>query len=125
MSSKQLKMIMMVLSGLVVLFGLETLAYAASGSGVAAVAVQAKKQLGDIAKLITAGSYVGGFGFAVAAIVKFKAHKEQPTQVPISAAIVPLFVAAAMLFIPSVYSSAAHTLYQSGTAAGISGVQSF
>jgi len=34
---------------------------------------------------------------------KFKAHKEQPTQVPISQPIALLFIAAALIFVPSVF----------------------
>jgi hypothetical protein len=33
----------------------------------------------QLAKLITAGSYVGGIGFSTAAIMKFKQHKDNPT----------------------------------------------
>ncbi|MDF2867797.1 MAG: icmD DotP, partial [Gammaproteobacteria bacterium] len=37
----------------------------------------------NLAKLITAASFVMGFGFAAAAILKFKAHKDNPAQIPI------------------------------------------
>ena len=53
-------------------------------SGIGSVAANVTSNLTGIAKLITAGAYVAGFGFAVAAIVKFKAHKDNPTQVNIS-----------------------------------------
>jgi hypothetical protein len=42
-------------------------------------------------------------GFAVGAIAKFKAHKDNPTQVPLSTPIVLLFVATALIFIPAIY----------------------
>jgi hypothetical protein len=35
----------------------------------------------NLTKLITAGSYVGGLGFATGAIMKFKQHKDNPTAV--------------------------------------------
>jgi hypothetical protein len=38
----------------------------------------------NIGKLITAGSYLAGLGFGVGAIVKFKANKDNPTQIHIS-----------------------------------------
>ena len=57
-------------------------------SGIGAVASQAKSSLGAIAEFITAASYVGGMGFAVGAIATFKAHKDTPTQVPVSKPIV-------------------------------------
>ena len=50
--------------------------------GIGAVATQAKGSLAGLAKLITAGSYVAGMAFAVGAVVKFKAHKDNPTQIP-------------------------------------------
>jgi intracellular multiplication protein IcmD len=108
----------------IALFCMGTLVYA-SGKGIGAVADQAKASLGAIAQLITAGSYVAGMGFAVAAVTGFKAHKDNPTQSPISKPIALLFVAAALLFIPSVFQSAGGTLFDSGVQAGISGITSF
>ncbi len=73
-------------------------AFAATPSGVGAVALNVVGNMSGIAKLITAGAYVAGFGFVVAAIVKFKAHKDNPTQVMISMPIALLFVGAALIF---------------------------
>lgn len=112
----------------IVCFGLAAFVFAASstsGSGIAVVARTAKSNLASVAELMTAVSYVAGMGFAIAAIVKFKAHRDNPAQVGINLAIVMLFVAAALLFIPSVYKSAGRTLFASGAPAGISGVSSF
>jgi hypothetical protein len=75
------------------------------------VAAQMRHSLAGLAQLITAGSYVAGMGFAVAAIAKFKAHKDNPTQVPLSGPIVMLFVAAALIFAPAVFLSVGGTLY--------------
>ncbi|EKD54053.1 MAG: hypothetical protein ACD_60C00127G0006 [uncultured bacterium] len=96
-------------------------------SGIGSVALQAKGNLGAIAQLITAGSYVAGFGFAVGAVVKFKAHKDNPTQIPISMPIALLFVAAALIFIPAVFKASGLTMFgtMSGNVGNISGVQSF
>jgi intracellular multiplication protein IcmD len=96
------------------------------GSGIGGVAEQATKSLKGIALLVTAGSYVAGMGFAVGAIAKFKAHKDNPTQVPISMPIALLFVAAALIFIPSVFKTVGGTLYgASGQVAGVSGITTF
>lgn len=51
---------------------------------------------------VTSESYMAGLGFAVGAIVKFEQHKDNPTQVPIGTPIGLVFVAAAMLFLPSI-----------------------
>ena len=83
-----------------------------------------RESMSNIAKLITAGSYVAGLGFAVAAIAKFKAHKDNPTQVPVSVPIVFLFVAAALIFIPGIFKSAGGTLYGGDTAEAVAGVDS-
>lgn len=95
------------------------------GSGVAGLATHIKGNLGAVAQLITAIAYVAGMGFGVAAILKFKAHKDNPTQVGIGIPIAFLFIAGALLFLPSVFRSAATTLYASGVAAGTSGVSTF
>jgi intracellular multiplication protein IcmD len=123
MNGNVMKKVLLFVCG-IALFCMGTLVYA-SGKGIGAVADQAKASLGAIAQLITAGSYVAGMGFAVAAVTGFKAHKDNPTQSPISKPIALLFVAAALLFIPSVFQSAGGTLFDSGVQAGISGITSF
>lgn len=103
-----------------------TAALAASGVGLGGVADTARGNLTAVAKLITAASYVAGLAFAVGAIVKFKAHKDNPTQIPIGTPIALLFVGAALIFIPSVFNVAGQTLFgTSGTVAGASGVAGF
>lgn len=131
MNCKLLKKISLVVGSLFC-FGFGTLALAAasgtaSGVGIGGVAANVTGNLSNIAKLITAGAYLAGFGFAVAAIVKFKAHKDNPTQVPISQAIALLFVGAALIFIPAVFKSSGTTLFGSvsGNVGKISGLTSF
>jgi intracellular multiplication protein IcmD len=80
---------------------------------------------GAIARLVTAGSYVAGLGFAIAAILKFKAHKDNPTQIPIGTPVALLFVAAALLFLPTLFKAIGVSVFGSGAQeAGISGVTS-
>lgn len=101
-------------------------AMAANTTDIGGVATQVIGSLGPIAKLVTAGSYVAGMAFAVGAIIKFKAHKDNPTQVPISTGVVLLFVAAALLFAPTVFRVSGQTMFgASGTVAGPSGVTTF
>jgi intracellular multiplication protein IcmD len=71
------------------------------------------QSLSDLAKLIAAGSYVGGLGFALGAIMKFKAHKDNPTQIPVGTPIALLFIAAALIFLPTIFSSTGTTLFES------------
>jgi intracellular multiplication protein IcmD len=95
-------------------------------SGIGSVASQVGTNLAGIAKLITAASYVAGMAFAVGAIVKFKAHKDNPTQIPVGTPIALLFIGAALIFIPTVFSVSGATMFGgSGTVAGVSGITSF
>lgn len=125
MNKKVIKKVVLLLAGLTC-FGFGTAALAVVNSGLGGIAGQVTSNLGNVAKLITAASYVAGLAFGVGAIVKFKAHKDNPTQVPIGMPIALLFVGAALIFIPSVFKSSGATLFgQSGTVAGVSGVTSF
>lgn len=113
------------LLGAIFCFCAGTLAFAVTlpSAGIGGVASQVKGSLAGIALLITAGAYVVGMGFGVAAIAKFKAHKDNPTQIPLSTPVVLLFVAAALIFVPSVFKTVGGTLYgASGTYAGTSGI---
>jgi intracellular multiplication protein IcmD len=95
-------------------------------SGVGSVATQTASNIAAVARLITAGSYVAGMAFAVGAIVKFKAHKDNPTQVTIGQPIALLFVGAALIFMPTVFKVSGSTIFgASGTVAGSSGIASF
>lgn len=105
-------------------FAIGSAAFAVSGIG--GVAAQVTTNIANIAKLVTAASYVAGMAFAVGAIVKFKAHKDNPTQIPIGQPIALLFVGAALIFAPTVFKVSGGTLFgSSGTVAGVSGITSF
>jgi intracellular multiplication protein IcmD len=81
---------------------------------------------GELARLITAAAYVAGFGFAFAAILKFKAHKDNPQQIPVGTPIALLFVAAALIFLPTLFGVSGATVFGSGASAGtVSGIASF
>lgn len=71
---------------------------------------------GALTKLITAGSYLAGLGFSIGAIMKFKQHKDNPTQIPIGTPIALIFIAAALLFLPSILGVAGATMF--GTTGG-------
>lgn len=75
----------------------------------------------QITKLITGGSYLAGIAFSIGAIMKFKMHKDNPQQTTIGTPIALLFIAAALLFLPSVLSVTGSTIFGSATTAGPSG----
>ncbi|MCH9754855.1 type IV secretion protein IcmD [Rickettsiella endosymbiont of Litargus connexus] len=106
---------------------LTTLGYAAvsKADGVMTLgdmALTITKSFEGLAKLITAGAYMAGIGFVMASMLKFKAHKDNPTQIPIGTPIALLFVGSALIFLPHIFIIAGYTIF-GGTsgAAGISG----
>jgi intracellular multiplication protein IcmD len=96
-----------------------------SGEGIGSVAKNISLALTDIGLLINGAAYVAGLGFALAGMLKFKAHKDNPQQVPLSTGIVLFAVGAGLVFIPSLLKSGGHTLFGStaseGSAAGTPG----
>ena len=100
--------------------------YAQGATDLGAVADNMTKTFGKLAQLITAISYIAGMGFGLAAILKFKAHKDNPTQIPIGTPIALLFVAAALLFLPTLFGVAGVTIFGSGAQkGGVTGVSTF
>jgi intracellular multiplication protein IcmD len=88
----------------------------ASGGGqdLGKVAENITGTMTSVAKLITAASYVAGVGFALMGMLKFKAHKDNPTQVPLSQPIVLLAIAAGLVFLPSLITTTGSTVFGSG-----------
>ncbi len=68
----------------------------------------------QLTKLITAGAYLAGLAFSVGAIMKFKQHKDNPQSVPIGTPIALVFIAAALLFLPTILGIAGGTMFGSG-----------
>ena len=112
------------LSVLTVMFG--SLGYAAMSKAdvqtLGDMAITITKSFEGLAKLITAGAYMAGIGFVMASMLKFKAHKDNPTQIPIGTPIALLFVGSALIFLPHIFIIAGYTIF-GGTsgAAGIHG----
>jgi intracellular multiplication protein IcmD len=96
----------------------------ADGADLGSIAENITSNFSSLTELITACSYIAGLGFAIGAIMKFKMHKDNPTQVPIGTPISLIFIAAALLFLPSILSVTSYTIFgtSGGTVAGPSGV---
>jgi len=84
--------------------------YGGGASGFGAMASQLVGNLPNIAKLITGAGFLAGLGFAFASIMKFKQHKDNPTQIPIGTPIAMLFIAVALLFLPALFRAAGQTM---------------
>lgn len=86
-------------------------ALAQGATDIGGVASTITATFGNLAKLITAVSYIAGLGFAIAAILKFKQHRDNPTQITIGTPIALLFIAAALLYLPSLFTVAGTTIF--------------
>lgn len=94
--------------------------------GIGTVADTLLSNFSSVAKFMTASFYILGLGFMGSALFKFRAQKENPTQIPITTPIALLFVGAAFLFTPSLFNTAGYTLFSDGgTTAGVSGIDDF
>lgn len=78
------------------------------------MASQITNSFEQLAKLITAGSYIAGLGFSIGAILKFKQHKDNPTQIPIGTPIALVFISAVLLFLPSFLGAVGSTMFGQG-----------
>lgn len=85
----------------------------ATAQDLSAVAGTVQTNIASLAPLLKIVSYISGIAFCIAGIVQFKAHKDNPAQVPLSKPIVYLGVGAALLFLPSIMASAGSTLFGS------------
>lgn len=94
----------------------------ASGLTLGGMASSITSSFTSLTKLITAGSYLGGLGFSIGAIMKFKQHKDNPTNIPVGTPIALTFIAAALLFLPSILGVTGATLFGgSGETSGPTG----
>jgi hypothetical protein len=102
-------------------FSTVTVWAAASGGGesLAVISGRVQSNVLSIVKLLIVLSYCAGVGFAMAGVLQFKAHKDNPQQTPLSKPMVYLAVAAFLLFLPSLMSTAGSTIF--GSKAGPTG----
>jgi intracellular multiplication protein IcmD len=80
------------------------------------VSTEITESFGRVADLITAVSYVAGLAFFIGAIMKFKQHKDNPTQIPVGTPIALVFIATALLFLPSILGVTGSTIFGPGEA---------
>lgn len=90
-----------------------------SEATVGTIAANVDDSFTNLTKLITAGSYLAGLGFSIGAIMKFQSHKDNPTQIPIGTPVALVFIAAALLFLPTILGVTGSTMFGSeGSASG-------
>jgi intracellular multiplication protein IcmD len=90
------------------------------GSTLGSIAQNITGSFQQIGALILAIAFVGGLGFTMAAIFKFKQHKDNPTQIPLGTPIAMLAIGIVLMFLPGIISPAGQTLF-GGTATSAAG----
>ena len=71
-----------------------------------------------ISSLIGGAAYLAGLGFGVGALLKFKAHRDAPTQVPIGTPFTMLGIAVLLIYLPSLLTTTGSTIFSSGGVTG-------
>lgn len=75
----------------------------------------------SIGELIIGIAFVGGLGFTMAAIFKFKQHKDNPTQIPLGTPIAMLAIGIVLIFLPSLIAPAGTSFFGSAASQGAGG----
>ena len=83
----------------------------ASEIGVGGIATTVNAQLEQIAQLVAQVAFVAGMLFFVAAIFKFKQHKDNPTQVPVGTPLSMIVISAALMFMGNFIQPLGETLF--------------
>jgi intracellular multiplication protein IcmD len=99
------------------------LAFAQTNSDLGMIATQITKSFSNVGQLMAATAYLAGFGLTIAAIFKFKQHKDNPTQIPLGTPIALLLVGVSLIFLPSLVNIGGATIFGTGekTAGGFTG----
>lgn len=80
------------------------------------------KQVSGIQAQIDATPYVAGLAFAMTAILKFKQHKDNPTQ---TGPIAMMLIAVALIFLPSIFKAGGGTIFDRDLPSEIDGIPPF
>ncbi len=101
-------------------------AFAQGGGGsstenIGSIAARLTESFKNIGQLIIAIAFVGGLGFTMAAIFKFKQHKDNPTQIPLGTPIAMLAIGIVLMFLPGIIQPAGTSLFGSNAATSAGG----
>ncbi|HJN37773.1 MAG TPA: type IV secretion protein IcmD [Gammaproteobacteria bacterium] len=96
---------------------------AGTTTGIGGLADNVTGNFQAIGNLFIGTAYIAGIGFGVAAIFKFKQHKDNPTQIPIGTPFALLGVSVMLVFLPGLYQPLGQTIYgkTGGTGGGFTG----
>lgn len=93
-----------------------------ASSGIGQIASNITGQFKALGQLTLAIAFLAGIGFIMAAIFKFKQHKDNPQQIPLGTPIAMLVIGAFLVFLPSLIGPAGTSIFGgSATAGGFTG----
>lgn len=92
-----------------------------SDSGIGGVAQNITGQFEAIGKLILAVAFLSGIGFIMAAIFKFKQHKDNPNQITLGVPLSLLVIGVVLVFLPSLVGPAGSSIFTNAKAGGFKG----
>lgn len=96
--------------------------FAESTGGIGDIASSITGSFKALGQLILAISFLAGIGFVMAAIFKFKQHKDNPTQVTLGQPVAMLVIGIVLMFLPNLIKPAGTTIFgTSATTGGFKG----
>ncbi|MEE2769811.1 MAG: type IV secretion protein IcmD [Pseudomonadota bacterium] len=107
---------------LLFLLGSVSSAFASNQLGLGRLAVGLLEQYKYFAMLIVGTAFIAGVCFFVAAIFKFKQHKDNPSQITIGTPFAMVAISVALIFLPGFIKPAGESLFgEDSMSAGVSG----
>jgi intracellular multiplication protein IcmD len=89
-----------------------------NAGGAGEIATRITAEFEGIGKLILAVAFLAGIGFIMAAIFKFKQHKDTPQQVTLGQPIALLIIGVFLAFLPSLFGPAGTSVFGTSKVAG-------
>jgi len=93
---------------------------ASNAAGFSAITGNIVASTSDSPNLIMTVAYISGLAFAVAGVLKLKAHVDAPQQVPLKDGLIRLGAGGGLLALPAVLQAMSETIGTAGTGADIS-----
>lgn len=101
-------------------WGIDAVNQGAGGATLDGFASTIKNTFQQLSEVMTAAAYIAGVSFSIIGLLKFKAHKDNPAQIPLSTPIALLAVSAGLLFLPTVFQVSGNAIFGDKAQKGIS-----
>ena len=90
-------------------------------TGIGALANQINQSMTAIAELIGSVAYVAGLAFLMGALLKFKQHRDNPTQTPIGTPFTYFAISVCLVFLPNLLTATGDTVFTNAKSKGATG----